>query len=185
MEADVFSQPIGFIPRFPAPPRYIKVRIHNRKQKDFDRVFLAQEVHGKPAPRKASKENKAPSATVSENLTAPTKSGSAIWALEFSKDGKHLAAGGQDKVVRVWSVLSTPEDRLAHESEEDAKGGDEPAVRLNAPVFKSKTIQEYEGHTASVLDLSWSKVRWTPRLGGNVLIGAEQLPSFLLHGQNG
>ena len=30
-------------------------------------------------------------------------------------------------------------------------------VRLNAPVFKDRTVREYSGHTASLLDLSWSK----------------------------
>lgn len=159
MDADVFSQPIGFIPRFPAPPKYIKVRVHNRKERDYDRVFLAQEINGKLTSRKERKETKAPSATVSENLAAPMKNGSAIWAMEFSKDGKFLAAGGQDKIVRVWAALSSPEDRVAHENDEDTtKDGDEPGVRLNAPVFKTKTVQEYDGHTASVLDLSWSKV---------------------------
>src|SRR5271170_7209682 len=38
-DAEVFSQPIGFIPRIPPPPKYIKVKAQNRKQKDFDRVF--------------------------------------------------------------------------------------------------------------------------------------------------
>lgn len=182
MDADVFSQPIGFIPRFPHPPKYIKVRIHNRKEKEFDRVFLAQEIHHKPPAKKVLKENKAPSTTVNENLPGATKTGSAIWALEFSKDGKYLAAGGQDKVVRVWAVLSTADDRVAHETEEDLKGGDEPAVRLNAPVFKTKTIQDYEGHTASVLDLSWSKVRRSLDHGKHTLIFAEQLPSLLFYG---
>lgn len=26
MDADVFSQPIGYIPQFPPPPKYIRVR---------------------------------------------------------------------------------------------------------------------------------------------------------------
>src|SRR5882672_10435041 len=45
-DAELFSQPLGFIPRFPAPPKYIKVKAQNRKQKDFDRVFLAQILLG-------------------------------------------------------------------------------------------------------------------------------------------
>ena len=87
-----------------------------------------------------------------------TKDGSSIWAMEFSKDGRFLAAGGHDRILRVWAVISTEEDRLAHEREEVAVSKDGQRTRLSAPVFKTKPIQEYEGHTASILDLSWSKV---------------------------
>ena len=92
-----------------------------------------------------------------------TKDGNAIWAMEFSKDGKYLAAAGHDHVVRVWAVLATDEDRSAHEREEDSANKDGEQVRLNAPVFKRKPEQEYEAHTASVLDLSWSKVDYLSR----------------------
>ena len=40
--------------------------------------------------------------------------------MKFSRDGKYLAAGGQDMIVRVWSVISTPEERRKHESLEEA-----------------------------------------------------------------
>ena len=86
------------------------------------------------------------------------KDGNAIWAMEFSKDGRHLAAGGKDYLVRVWAVLSTKEERQEHEKEEDFAARTGESVRLNAPIFKTKTVQEYGGHTASILDLSWSKV---------------------------
>lgn len=85
--------------------------------------------------------------------------------MKFSKDGRYLAAGGQDKVVRVWQVISSKEERQTHEQEEDAAGTGSggiysaSGVRLNAPVFRSEPIHEYAGHTADVLDLSWSKVR--------------------------
>ena len=83
--------------------------------------------------------------------------------MKFSKDGKYLAAGGQDKIVRVWQVLGSNDDRAAHEKGEDAAGteGDlnhRPGVRLHAPVFMSEPIQKYQGHTGDVLALSWSKV---------------------------
>lgn len=84
--------------------------------------------------------------------------------MKFSKDGRYLAAGGQDKIVRVWQVISSKEEREAHEKEEDAFGSGGiysggRGVRLNAPVFRSEPTHEYTGHTADVLDLSWSKVR--------------------------
>ena len=156
MDAAVFSQPIGYIPQFPPPPKYIKVRSHGKKEKEFDRVFLAQELRGRTGVEIAQNGGRSVKSGVYKS-SETRKDGNAIWAMEFSKDGKHLAAGGKDYVVRVWAVLTTKEDRNAHEMEEDAAGQEGQNVRLNAPVFKRKTVQEYSGHTASVLDLSWSK----------------------------
>ncbi|OAX83875.1 hypothetical protein ACJ72_01752 [Emergomyces africanus] len=158
MDAEVFAQPIGFIPRYPPPPKYIKVRSHYKKDKCFNRLFIAQELCGtcstaknKPVDDKGERRNS--SSTVSDDIPA---TGKAIWALEFSKDGKFLAAAGQDKKVRVWAAIATREDRQAHEIEEEAQN-DKPFIRLRAPVFKSQPVREYEGHTASVVDLTWSK----------------------------
>ena len=163
MDAPVFLHPItsnAYTPHHPAPPRYIKVRTHNKRIADFNRVFLAQELRGrKPdaggatTPRLSAPDGAHPART-------PVRS-SAIWSLEFSVDGRFLAAGGQDRVVRVWVVIATAEEREAHESEEattavDAAG---QTMRLHAPVFRTKPVREYEGHTLDVLDLSWSKVR--------------------------
>ncbi|KAI9713534.1 MAG: hypothetical protein M1820_000916 [Bogoriella megaspora] len=158
--AEVFSQPIDNIeynPRHPQPPAYIKVRMRNKKDKDFDHLFLAQELHGKDFPAKTRRgRNNSVSST-----TAPIApgSGGTIWAMEFSKDGKYLAAAGQDKIVRVWAVLSSPEDRRAHEKEEEAAHSSRvgPVQHLNAPVFQGKPIKEYQGHSSTILDLSWSK----------------------------
>ncbi|KAL8821522.1 MAG: hypothetical protein Q9223_000430 [Gallowayella weberi] len=158
-DADVFSQPVGangFIPRFPAPPKYIKVRSHGKKDKDFNRLFLAQQLRGRTGVEIAQAGGRLVKAEAYKGGD-PRKDGNAIWAMGFSQDGKYLAAGGQDYVVRVWSVISTAEERRAHEVEEDATGKEGERVRLNAPVFSSKPVHEYEGHTASVLDLSWSK----------------------------
>ncbi|KAK2754582.1 hypothetical protein FQN54_006983 [Arachnomyces sp. PD_36] len=153
MDAEIFAHPIGFIPRFPPPPKYIKVRSHFKKEKHFDRVFVAQELRG------ANALDEKESSKLPDTPTAPEPSTErAIWALVFSNDGKYLAAAGQDKIVRVWAVIATEEDRQAHETEEDAGSGDQqPGVRLSAPVFKTKPIREYDGHKSSVLDLSWSK----------------------------
>ncbi|CRG90663.1 putative WD repeat-containing protein C3H5,08c [Talaromyces islandicus] len=154
---DLFAHPIGFIPRFPPPPKYIKVKAHSKKQKTFDKVFLAQELSnndedvGKDEPKSSNK---------------------AIWAMVFSKDGKYLATAGQDKVVRVWAVITNAQDREAHEQEEEEGAKGDGGWRLTAPVFKAKPIREYTGHTGSVLDLSWSKnnfllsssMDWTVRL---------------------
>ncbi|KLJ06044.1 hypothetical protein EMPG_10524 [Blastomyces silverae] len=153
MDAEVFAQPIGFIPRYPPPPKYIKVRSHYKKDKDFNRLFIAQELCGTCSSAKNKSLDDKDSPTGSEEIPA---TGKAIWALEFSEDGKFLAAAGQDKKVRVWAVIATREDRQAHEIEEEAQN-DKPFIRLRAPVFKSQPVREYEGHTASIVDLTWSK----------------------------
>ena len=125
---------------------------------------------------------------------ARPKSG-AIWAMKFNKDGRYLAAGGQDQVVRVWQVIGTENERCEHEKEEDAAGteGTEGTDyvegggrRLNAPVFKSEPIQEYYGHTADILDLSWSKVCESSVMSLCVIctynILSESIPPIILHG---
>lgn len=162
MDADVFSQPIGFVPRFPAPPKYIKIRSHGKKEKEFDRLFLAQELRGKTGLEFAQTGGRLVK-NGGFKSGDPRKDGNAVWAMEFSTDGRYLAAGGQDFSVRVWAVLATAEDRRGHEIDEDAAGKGGASVRLSAPVFKRRTVQEYGGHTASILDLSWSKVGFASR----------------------
>ncbi|KAL8668460.1 MAG: hypothetical protein Q9168_006906, partial [Polycauliona sp. 1 TL-2023] len=119
-------------------------------------MFLAQQLRGRTGVEIAQAGGRLVKAEAYKGGD-PKKDGNAIWTMEFSKDGKYLAAGGQDYLVRVWSVISTAEERRAHEVDEDTIGTEGKHVRLNAPVFRSKPVQEYEGHTASVLDLSWSK----------------------------
>ncbi|CAG8715984.1 9858_t:CDS:10 [Rhizophagus irregularis] len=119
-----------------AQPRYIKVKTRHKHFKEFDKLFLAQELC----------------------LATQNETSGAIWTMKFSKDGKFLATGGQDTVVRVWAVISSDEER-EHFLEgngtsvyEGSKGS-----KLGAPVFRDKPLYEYLGHTADVLDLSWSK----------------------------
>lgn len=157
-QTEVFSRPIGFVPQFPAPPRYIKVKAYNRKQKEFERVFLAQVLLER---NQRSRKHPSGDEEIVHVDEAPAGPGQpfnrAVWAMEFSKDGRYLAAAGQDKKVRVWTVISSTEDREGHEAEEEEKNHEQPAVRLNAPVLRTKLIWEYQGHTSSILDLSWSK----------------------------
>lgn len=175
------SHPIGFIPRHPAPARYLRVRAHNKKDKTFNRVFLAQELDGTGAPQKTAERR----ASLSTSIKHEDTTGKAVWALAFSEDGKYLAAAGQDKKVRVWAVISTPEEReTATRDEERVSVEGEEHTRLKAPVFHSKPIQTFDGHTGSILDLSWSKVRTgsIPE-GSHVLtLRTEQLHPFLVDG---
>ncbi|GKT52179.1 putative WD repeat-containing protein [Colletotrichum spaethianum] len=151
--AQAFSSAIGsgFIPHHKEPPRYIRVKAHNKKAREFNRMFLAQEL---VIPPTNSNGDKSTTVIVSTDTRRLNNSG-AIWATEFSTDGKYFAVAGKDQVVRVWAVISTHEDRRRYEEEENANG--DHGERLSAPVFHSKPTHEFHGHTGEVLDLSWSK----------------------------
>lgn len=143
----------GYIPLHKEPPRYIRVRPHNKKTRDFNHLFLAQELLGAKRASEDEPRSREPATAVGSKIL---KSGDAIWAAEFSLDGQYLAVAGKDQTVRVFSVISTPEERRAYEEEEENHGrGD--GERLSAPVFRSKPAREFEGHTGEVLALSWSK----------------------------
>ena len=142
----------ALVPNTPQPPAYIKVRTKFKKEKEFNRLFLAQELRSS-----ANRKSSLPGANPAPQSGAAATH-NPIWATEFSKDGKYLAAGGQDRIVRVWAVLSAPEERRAHEKEESDPNAETPeATHLSAPVFQQKPYREYNGHTATILDLSWSK----------------------------
>ena len=159
-DAEVFALPVDNItysPSQPQPPAYIKMRSKYKKEREFDRVFLAQELEGWKR-RKTERQNSGNK--LRRKSSAPTDANT-IWAMEFSRDGKYLAAAGVDGIVRVWAVLSSSEDRQKHEKQEAAQNEENGvaahAEHLSAPVFQTRPIREYEGHTSTVLDLSWSK----------------------------
>lgn len=144
------SHPIGFIPRHLGPSRYMKVRAHYKKDKTFNHLFLAQELQG------AGMQQPAAGRRGSTATNASDDTGRAIWALSFSKDGKYLAAAGQDRKVRVWAVITTPEER--EQATQDGDTAEAQQLNFKALVFSPKPVSVYEGHTGSILDLSWSKV---------------------------
>ncbi|CAI6341239.1 unnamed protein product [Periconia digitata] len=156
MDATLFAHTgdnLGFHPKYPQPPAYIKVRTKFKKAKEFNHLFLAQELQ-------SGTKNKHVPAVGANPVPQSGSAGSQnpVWATEFSQDGKYLAAGGQDRVIRVWTVISTPEERRVHELEESNKrmaGGD--GTYLSAPVFQQKPHRLYIGHESTILDLSWSK----------------------------
>ncbi|KKY32766.1 putative wd repeat-containing protein 44 [Diaporthe ampelina] len=166
-DARVFSDIVdagGFIPRHKEPPRYIRIRANNKKhhEREFNRMFLAQELVGThpklTGDDDAQAASKVPIVTVSvagAGGRRRERTGGAIWATEFSKDGKYLAAAGKDTVVRMWAVISTHEERRAQEEEEAAICP--VGERLSTPVFVERPFRELSGHANEILDLSWSK----------------------------
>jgi WD40 repeat protein len=153
-----------FNPTYPRPPPYIKVRSKYKKEKEFDRVFLAQELRVGAPVATLSRSSTQPPISRTNTLNSPISDTSllqseedAVWALEFSKDGKYLASGGQDKIIRVWAVISTPGERRELDKEEDEVNTTTRGVRLDAPVFHPVAHRQYEGHEGAVIDLSWSK----------------------------
>lgn len=142
----------GYIPLFKEPPRYIRVGRRHKKEREFGRLFLAQELRVKKPEAAEDTGRRAPATGIGSKLI---KGSSAIWAAEFSLDGRYLAVAGKDCSVRIFAVISTPEERQAHEEDEVTACGTEE--KLSAPVFRNEPVREYEGHTEQVLALSWSK----------------------------
>ncbi|RUS85299.1 hypothetical protein EGW08_006946 [Elysia chlorotica] len=144
-------------------------------------------VNGKIFKIKASSKNKGPYDFSQPNLLQDLSGEhtGAIWVMKFSPCGKMLATGGQDTVLRIWVLKSTStyfEDfrqkyadvrlspAVSHESLNSASSADccaakDPLRELNkqtaeeemiAP-FQQRPFCVYKGHSADLLDLSWSK----------------------------
>ncbi|KKA30290.1 hypothetical protein TD95_003870 [Thielaviopsis punctulata] len=158
----------GYIPHHKEPVKYQRVKSNNKHTRDFAYLFLAQELtlardSALSLSSSASASTSAPTTTTTTNKDHVHKSSKpaditshdgAIWCMEFSQDGRYLAAAGQDGVVRVYAVLSQPEDRF---NEEDNTPDPSHGERLRAPVFTSKPVRQFSGHEGEVLDLTWSK----------------------------
>ncbi|XP_051973750.1 WD repeat-containing protein 44 [Xyrauchen texanus] len=106
----------------------------------------------------------------------------AVWTMKFSHCGRLLATAGQDNVVRIWvlknafdyfnnmrikyntegRVSPSPSQESLCSSKSDTEGGFVAAVEdtdnedRNLP-FRQVPFCKYKGHTADLLDLSWSK----------------------------
>lgn len=134
------------------PPRYSRVRAHHTRNRDFNHLFLAQEL---VAGKRCDQETRcrAPQTAVGGKILRGGDP--AIWAAEFSLDGRYLAVAGKSQFITVFKVISTMEERKAQEEEEAQNGT--IGEKLSAPVFQSKPIREFYGHAGDVLALSWSK----------------------------
>uniref|UniRef100_A0ACB8FXU7 WD repeat-containing protein 44 n=1 Tax=Sphaerodactylus townsendi TaxID=933632 RepID=A0ACB8FXU7_9SAUR len=105
----------------------------------------------------------------------------AVWTMKFSHCGRLLASAGQDNAVRIWvlknafdyfnnmrmkyntegRVSPSPSQESLNSSKSDndagvCSGTDEDPDDRNTP-FRQRPFCKYKGHTADLLDLSWSK----------------------------
>ncbi|XP_022962704.1 lissencephaly-1 homolog [Cucurbita moschata] len=94
-----------------------------------------------------------------------------IWTMKFSPDGKYLASGGEDGVVRVWRISSAnaSTEFLANDGNYNNKPREGKSSFSSKPlrfatvvipekVFQidEQPVQEFYGHSSDVLDIAWS-----------------------------
>jgi WD40 repeat protein len=129
----------------------IRVTTRHKRETYLKRLHLVQELHIGPS---------------GDSATTPTSATTArgIWAMQFSKCGRYLAASGQDHIVRVWCLATAETSQVKHLGNKigvgsDMKHNDRLANNgMLREIFCSQPMRVWEGHTGDVLELSWSKV---------------------------
>ncbi|KAG0728618.1 WD repeat-containing protein 44 [Chionoecetes opilio] len=133
---------------------YVKIKTGHKGLHEFDNLMYVQEI--------------------AEEHTGP------IWCIKFSGCGRLLATAGQDHMLRVWvlkqalnyfldirtkcnadiKVSPTPSQESLVSQHSGQSGEDpgslDPLDDGSAP-FMSKPFCVYTGHSADMLDISWSK----------------------------
>lgn len=71
----------------------------------------------------------------------------AIYCMEFSKKGDYLATGGQDAVLRIWTVCGS----RAH-----SKRYLDVDEKIDKNIVSMIAYREFTGHRADIIDISWS-----------------------------
>lgn len=163
-----------------ATPKYMKIsKKHKSSPKVLKNLFLAQELNADSDTEdiqtagillESSSDELASVGSLllesSHEELARRSQRSEVFVMEFSRDGKYLAAAGRDLVIKVWKVISSPLSRL--ELKQEAKN-EKPSeskrrrkkatttVYSGAPVFHQKPVAVFRGHTSSVIALDWSK----------------------------
>jgi len=165
--------------------KYVNVRTKHKTIKEFNSIRFIQELGKLPTniypnpninePNQNNTSINTDSTALNENIGEGLKLGSSsfssqnttpisemkdiegpIWALSFSKNGKYLASGGQDTIVRVWILYSEVQDYLSSPESYDSRQNLMKKKKIS-PVFRSYPYRYYRGHTSDILDLSWSK----------------------------
>ncbi|XP_033760406.1 WD repeat-containing protein 44-like isoform X2 [Pecten maximus] len=148
-----------------------------------DDVAVEEEVSvdGKIFKIKASNNNKGPydfkQLRMLQDLSG-THSG-AIWTMKFSPCGRLLATGGQDSMLRIWVIKSAssyfddmrqkyadvrvspaPSQESLNSATSENSASDllaSGSTEEELAPFMSKPFCTYRGHSADLLDVSWSK----------------------------
>ncbi|XP_037322556.2 WD repeat-containing protein 44 [Pungitius pungitius] len=105
----------------------------------------------------------------------------AVWTMKFSHCGRLLASAGQDNVVRIWVLKaafdyfnnmrmkyntegrvspSPSQESLCSSKSDDHAAScapEDPDTEDRTAPFRQVPFCKYKGHTADLLDLSWSK----------------------------
>jgi WD40 repeat protein len=130
---------------------YIRHKTKSKATKDFDRMFLCQTL------LQSQTQSKNPS-----SLNSNQKSG-ALWTMKFSRDGEYLAVGGQDAIVRVWGLKclqNQQQQQQADNASDKSKNSivdEDEEFYEKWSIFTNEPVRTFYGHTADILDLSWSK----------------------------
>ena len=153
----------------------VSVKAHGKKNQ-FSNLFLIQELSDHAPPSRVIKDKKVclealPECPIRANVPLEPlqdQDNPPYYVLKFSKDGHYLAAGGQDRIIRVWKLVvqSVLEDDQVHNT--------------SPRIFHETPIRRLYGHEGDILDLAWgrsppqitySPLQWIEQSGYGILIG--------------
>lgn len=129
-------------------PRRTNVERHRKRCMDFTSLFMDQEIRA----HKGS-----------------------IRVVKFSSSGRYLATGGEDCAVKIWEIREVESSFGCYNRGVFSESNDKPKVIMGIEMLKKgarsglaiipkrvsqiveQPLHKFQGHTAGILDLSWSK----------------------------
>ncbi|KAJ3088335.1 hypothetical protein HK102_008998 [Quaeritorhiza haematococci] len=90
-------------------PQPVKVKVHDKKDREFSHLMLIQELEvggvvGTGSSESIPDDTRHPQQNMQTNVD--DQGAGPIWALKFSDDGRYLASCGQDCDLRIWILVS-------------------------------------------------------------------------------